>query len=64
MYCEDSRLMMATRVIRIMCAVTTRVSVRAGRTVRYTCCQKSRSAWIFEIDGKIGFAAERNRISR
>ena len=33
-YCEAMRLMIATRVMRIMWAVTTSVSVSAGSTVR------------------------------
>jgi len=44
---------MAARVMRIMCATITSVSVNAGRAVRYTRSQKSASGLMLASDGNI-----------
>ena len=52
MYGEASRLMMAARVMRIMCATTTSTMVNAGRKVRYSLSARLMSSEIFAMAGK------------
>ena len=62
MYGEASRAMIAARVMRIMCAITTRVRVMAGSRVTNTRSVSGMSAVTLEIEGNHGFCTEKNRM--
>ena len=58
----ESKLMIAARVMRIMCATTTRVRVRAGKMHRKTRSQNGISEPTFEMLGNQPAFTERNKI--
>ena len=56
-------LRIAARVMRIMCASTTRVSAVAGRTTASSRCRKGVVSSTVEIDGKICQCTANRKIS-
>ena len=54
--------MIAARVMRIMCAITTRVRVMAGSRVTNTRSVNGMSTVTLEIDGNHGLRTEKKRI--